>query len=213
METNKIPDIYVITAVNIGDGPSGAIATIALRKIAEMGMKKFPKEANIITRSSYVDDIVDSVATTEEAEIITNNVSFILKTGNSHIKGWIMSGNPDEFEWKILLDNNCERVLGLRWIPETDTLIFNVRVNFSRKIKGNYSQPNLLPDKLLDKIPSLTKRMILSQINGIYDPLGLVPPFVVKAKIYLRKLWALEPKLDWDDPIPQSLFKQWIDIV
>ena len=53
--------------------------------------------------------------------------------------------------------------------------------------------------------------MILSQINGIYDPLGLVSPFVVKAKMYLRKLWALEPKLDWDDPIPQSLFKQWID--
>ena len=60
-------------------------------------MEKFPKEANIITRSD-VDDIVDSVATTEEAEIVTNSISFILKTGNFHIKGWIMSGNPDEFE-------------------------------------------------------------------------------------------------------------------
>ena len=100
-------------------------------------MENFPKEANIITRSSYVDDIVDIVATTEEAEIVTNNISFILKTGNVHIKGWIMCGNPDEFEQKMLINNNCEGVSGVCWIPETHTLTFNVRINFSRKIKGS----------------------------------------------------------------------------
>ena len=45
----------------------------------------------------------------------------------------------------------------------------------------------------------LTKRSILSQVNGIYDPLELVAPFTIKAKIMLRKLWLHKEKLDWDN--------------
>ena len=42
---NRIPVIFVITAVNIGDRPSGTIATVALRKTAVMGRSSYPKEA------------------------------------------------------------------------------------------------------------------------------------------------------------------------
>jgi hypothetical protein len=52
--------------------------------------------------------------------------------------------------------------------------------------------------------------MILSQINGIYDPLGLASPFVVRAKIMMRKLWISDPKLDWDNPIPEKCQENWI---
>ena len=36
----------------------------------------------------------------------------------------------------------------------------------------------------------LTNRMILSQVNSIYDPLGLDGPYTVRAKILMRKLWT-----------------------
>ena len=36
-------DTYVITVVNIGDRPSGAIATVALRKTALLGADRYPK--------------------------------------------------------------------------------------------------------------------------------------------------------------------------
>ncbi|KAK3745438.1 hypothetical protein QZH41_005086 [Actinostola sp. cb2023] len=52
--------------------------------------------------------------------------------------------------------------------------------------------------------------MVLSQINGIYDPLGLAGPFTVRAKIMMRKLWVEQPHLDWDDPIPEERQKEWI---
>ena len=52
--------------------------------------------------------------------------------------------------------------------------------------------------------------MILSQVNGIYDPLGLVGPFKVRAKIMLRKLLVDNPqKLGWDDNIPPENIKEW----
>ena len=50
-------------------------------------------------------------------------------------------------------------------------------------------------DLCLENIPyevlvALIKRMVLSQVNGIYDPLDFVSPFTVKAKILLKKLWS-----------------------
>ena len=54
-----------------------------------------------------------------------------------------------------------------------------------------------------------TKRIILSQVNSIYDPLGLAGPFTVRAKILLRQLWGMEDKLNWDDPIPDKYTRNW----
>ena len=58
----------------------------------------------------------------------------------------------------------------------------------------------------------MSKRQILSQINSIYDPLGLLSPFTAKAKTLMRKIWATTPKVEWDDPIPVNLQKQWCKI-
>ena len=40
MDVAKEPDKYVITAVSFGDRPAGNIATMALRKSAEMEIEK-----------------------------------------------------------------------------------------------------------------------------------------------------------------------------
>ena len=48
-----------------------------------------------------------------------------------------------------------------------------------------------LANNAIRKVPpqQLTKRMLLSQINSVYDPLGLAGPFTVRAKILMRHLW------------------------
>ena len=48
-----------------------------------------------------------------------------------------------------------------------------------------------------------TKRNILSIIAKSFDPLGLLSPMLMVAKIVLQKLWQL--KLNWDQPIPSEL--------
>ena len=55
----------------------------------------------------------------------------------------------------------------------------------------------------------LTKRLVLAHVNRIYDPLGLISPFTIKAKILSRKLWTVEPKLEWDDPLSGYLLIEW----
>ena len=61
LETKRQPHIYVITAVNIGDCPSGTIATVALRKTVDANKEVYPMTADIIIKSTFVDDIIDSV--------------------------------------------------------------------------------------------------------------------------------------------------------
>lgn len=53
----------------------------------------------------------------------------------------------------------------------------------------------------------ITKRIILSSITQIFDPLGLIGPVIIKAKILLQSLWQL--KIDWDTPVPESIRIIW----
>lgn len=45
----------------------------------------------------------------------------------------------------------------------------------------------------------ITKRHILSVVAQIYDPLGLLGPVILKAKVLLQKLCEL--KISWDDSL------------
>ena len=47
-----------------------------------------------------------------------------------------------------------------------------------------------------------THRGILSAIGSVYDPLGIVAPFVTKGKIILQSLCRY--KLDWDQSIDKE---------
>ena len=55
LDTNKVPDHYVLKTVTFGDKPGGAIAMLALRKTAQMSLK-YPLATRTIMEDSYVDD-------------------------------------------------------------------------------------------------------------------------------------------------------------
>ena len=61
------PDTYVIQRVSFGDKPSATIATVALRKTAQMGKELNPEEAKIVMENTYMDDIIDSVSDKRKA--------------------------------------------------------------------------------------------------------------------------------------------------
>lgn len=53
----------------------------------------------------------------------------------------------------------------------------------------------------------MTKRSLLSDINSIYDPIGLISPILIKGKIFLQQLWSL--KLDWDEVLSDDICSRW----
>ncbi|RLU16083.1 hypothetical protein DMN91_011841 [Ooceraea biroi] len=56
----------------------------------------------------------------------------------------------------------------------------------------------------------LTKRLILSEVVQIFDPLGFVSPVVIRAKMLLQELWLC--KLNWYDSLPFQVTSRWLNI-
>ena len=53
---------------------------------------------------------------------------------------------------------------------------------------------------------------MLSTINGLYDPLGIVAPFTLTGKLLLRVLresMATNHDLTWDEPLPEKITDRW----
>ena len=158
-----------------------------------MAQEKYPQEAKIIRDNTYMDDIIESVGDRERAESVTRNIEKLVDIGGFKVKGWTISGSSDSRNEKEIPSKTCapaEKVLGVCWRPVEDLFCFKVTLNFSRRKRKLYTEPDIESHQLKERFPvKLTKRMILSQINSIYDPLGLTDPFTVRAKIMMRKLW------------------------
>ena len=56
---------------------------------------------------------------------------------------------------------------------------------------------------------SLTKRMMLSQVSSMYDPLGLIGPVILVGKLLLQEVTRCNPPQAWDDPIHDGLTEKW----
>ena len=210
------PDVYVMTAVSFGDKPAAAIAALALKKTAEMSEEQFPEASNTIKKNAYVDDIIDSFDNHEEAKRITKNIDQVLAKGSFKIKEWEISGESTSEGPRGVcnaLDETTaspsSKVLGIVWDSQQDILRYIAKVNFSQKKRKLHTEPNLVAENLENGIPKiLTRRIILSLVNGIFDPVGLAVPFVVTAKILMRRL-TME-KLDWDETIPETERAKWV---
>ena len=79
-----------------------------------------------------------------------------------------------------------ERALGTLWNPNNDTI--NVKT-------------------VMKPFP-LSKRGLLSFISSVFDPLGLLAPSMLEAKLILQQLWKIS--LDWDEEIPPNLNNRWL---
>ena len=205
MDGTREPDTYIIQRVSFGDKPSGTIATIALRKTAEMMRNEYPEAADIIQNNTYMDDIIESKDNITIAHELSQDIEKAIIKGGFQVKEWIFSGDISKQEETIMVQKphtSTEKILGIKWSPCEDQLYFEVKIKFSSKRKTTALQTNNTATEIPPQ--QLTKRMILSQINSVYDPLGLAGPFTVRAKILMRHLWGSDQKLDWDDPIPEE---------
>ena len=196
MDSTREPDTYIIQRISFGDKPSGTIATIALRKTAEMTRNEYPKAADIIQNNTYMDDIIERKDNLAMARKLSQDIEKVFIKEGFQVKEWIFSGDISKQGETIMVQKphtSTEKILGIKWSPYEDQLCFEVKIKFSPKRKITALQAN----NTITEIPpqQLTKRMILSQINSVYDPLGLAGLFTVRTKILMRHLWGSDQKL------------------
>lgn len=186
-----------------GATDSPCCASYALRRTVDDNESKFSKEVVDAARNSfYMDDLMKSTNNEESGYVLATELRQLMKLGGFNLVKFISNSNklmkrlPKEILARpvdsIFIENSeegkiIERVLGVKWNLSDDTFTFT-------------SSPSKV---------HVTKRGILSVASSIFDPLGFIAPFVVRAKIILQELWRI--KVGWDDEVPENIKNQWIE--
>lgn len=187
---------YNLTVVTYGLASSGHSAVRAMIQCARDQAKTHPHAAGVVESSMYMDDLLAGADTIDEGKILSQEIDDILRTGGFELRHWasncpeienLMEGGSKEI---IELGEADEtKVLGLRWLKNSDELTIFVRT----------AQPSEHP----------TKREILSEIARLYDPNGLIGPVIVRGKVLMQDIWRIK-ELDWDKAVPDDIRERWL---
>ena len=207
---DRTPDVWAITRVNLGDRPSGTISIVARDLTADKFQSINPEAAEMIKNQTFTDDTINSVESIPTAKKLADDASSILRPGGFRYKEWITGGiNPEDGSIIPNETVDVKTVLGSSWDLRDDTIIFPSKINFSAKKRKQRTEPNVTLQNIHEKLPPLTRRIVLEQTMGIYDPYGILAPLVLKAKILLRDTWILQMK--WDEVLPDEMQESWTE--
>ena len=155
-----------------------------------------PSVEHTILKSFYVDDLLQSFPTTDEAIDIMRNTKEALKHGGFNLTKF--TSNHDEIlthidasdrakEVKGLVPDSVSKGLGVNWD------VFNDCFQYVNKVFTADAPP--------------TRKSILSHVSSMYDPLGLIIPIVIHGRLLFQE--AIRLRLGWDDPVTPSLNSKW----
>ena len=143
--------------------------------------------ARLLQDSLYVDNAVTGVDTVEDASRFCREATALMLNGGFRLRSWAC--NDSELQSVFTTDgvadsNTTVPVLGLQWNVAANTLQF--------------TQHAVIPAQ-----SPVTKRTALQIVSRVYDPLGLMSPVTISAKIFLQDLW--KQNIGWDDWLPDDL--------
>ena len=175
-------------------------------KNAERFASEFPDAVDGIINKHYIDDYLDCADTEEEAKKLIQDVVMIHRKGGFQIVGWTSSSRDvlDSLPTDLKSDGQKDlepesdlpmaRVLGLYWDPNQDAFTFTCKFNN-------------VNDEIVNGVTRPTKREMLKLVMSVFDPLGFLSHFTIKAKILLQEVWR--SKIEWDDQVPEDSFVKW----
>ena len=196
--TNEIV-LFQYTRHIFGSKDSPTCANYALRRTATDNESTYPDAALAVKEKFYMDDYLESMETSEEVLTRSQALLDLLNKGGFKLRKFVSNvqeiadkrnGNTEscqkQDEAKGFPDTlgNSSHVLGLKWYHTTDTLIV------SRGTDRTVQTP-------------LTQRSVLSLVSSVFDPIGLVAPFTVKACLILEEIWRLSGQ-EWDNELPKE---------
>ena len=196
--------VYQYVRHIFGSKDSPTCANYALQQTARDNRKKFPEAAKSVENNFYMDDYLESSATINEATKKAQDLVKMLSTGgftltkfvsnvpnlSSRLDPKIKLGTKTDEKLLAAEDENSH-VFGLKWNHRFDTLVV------SRGTNPDLNRP-------------VTQRVVLSLVSAVYDPIGLVSPYTLTARLLLRDIWRLNGQ-QWDNNLPDEICKKFLD--
>ncbi|XP_062710719.1 uncharacterized protein LOC115269391 [Aedes albopictus] len=198
------PNVYVMTVMTFGACCSPTTAQYVKNINAKRFEADFPQAVEAIVKKHYVDDMLASVETEEEAVKLAQDVKRIHAAGGFEMRNWLSNSlivreslQEDTSTEKYLgaeEENFTEKVLGLWWNTNTDCFTFKVSQRYDRDLLSGCRRP--------------TKREVLRTLMMMFDPLGFISHFLMYLKVLMQEIWR--SSIDWDTPIEEPQFQKWL---
>ncbi|XP_055586245.1 uncharacterized protein LOC129738941 [Uranotaenia lowii] len=198
------PEVYVVTVMTFGAACSPSSAHYVKNRNADRFEEQYPRAVQCIKYEHYVDDMLTSVETEEEAVKLADEVRWIHAQGGFEIRNWLSNSSyvvKSLLEEPIVEKNlsvgpemSTEKVLGMWWDTTTDTFTFKLSPKHDAELLSGARIP--------------TKREVLRTLMTVYDPMGLIGNFLIYLKILLQEIWRSGS--GWDDEINARLTEKWL---
>ncbi|XP_055622690.1 uncharacterized protein LOC129766204 [Toxorhynchites rutilus septentrionalis] len=196
-DKNTTLKIFQLQTVTYGTNSASFLATRVLKQLAEDEKVKFPLAAPVIRSDFYMDDLLTGCEdlnklkeTCSQLVSMLDSAGFQLRKFSSNSQD-VLNMIPEHLrESKTILEfesGSSIKTLGLLWEPASDFISYNV--------------PDWSP------IERYTKRIMLSRMSRLFDPLGLLGPLVVTAKITMQLVW--KEQIPWDSTLPPVIRQMW----
>lgn len=187
---------FQLNTVTYGTRPAPYLAIKCLKEISQENKTQFPLAASFLERHFYVDDGLGGADSLSIALETQRQLQQVMAKYGFYLRKWcanhtqLLRNIPND-DQEVSLDFSTDKTdytktLGLVWLPKDDLL----------KIKVN-----------IQPIKTVTKRTVTSDLARIFDPLGILSPVVVKAKMFIQELWTLN--LSWDEAVPLEFDSRW----
>ncbi|KAL0829306.1 hypothetical protein ABMA28_004108 [Loxostege sticticalis] len=190
-----------LNTVTYGLKPSSYLATRCLIELADRYQDQFPLASQILKNNTYVDDVLSNSDSQQTLTQMQDELVKLLSLGGFQLHKWasncsnILSNVPKEAQHFGELDlqkhDMSVKTLGVTFHVEDDVF------------KTTSPEPYT---SLSD-----SKREILSHISKFYDPMGLIGPILVQAKLIMQCLWA--SNTEWDSIPAPDIRTMWSNFV
>ena len=202
LDLDKSPCVYEFTRLVFGVNASPFLAQYVSQFHAQLFQQSHQRAAETILKSTYMDDSMDSVTDEDEGIKLYKELSDLWKRAGMFTHKWLSNSStvlkeiPQQDRVKELeLDRNnliVAKTLGVLWTATEDVFTFNFTT--------------------VEQELRFTKRSFLKKIAMLFDPLGFLGPFIIRAKILMQEIWI--EGLGWDDTLPDEMnkkIKTWFD--
>ena len=181
--------------------------------------KDKPEAVESVRHSCYMDDVGDTRDEEKEAWQLAKELIQLLPMCGMPVRKFYTNSplvlskiDPELLAKQIRFNETNDviyengKVLGMQYdATENDCLVFTSK--FQNMDDFILWKNRGTETKVKDN--EWTKRLILRAAASVFDPLGLISPFTVRAKVLLQRIWNL--KISWDEPLPDEIIKKWFD--
>ena len=215
-------EVYAYTRATFGNLAAGLVLSIAKRRVADEGMGIDAMAAEQLKEFTYVDDLImgGTVRDVERMRGVridgqySGTIPQILALGRLEVKFMAISGSDDKHEE----EQPGGKALGVGYYLKRDLIHFQLRPGFYLSKGLRADQARVLRILNEDDIQALktgnlflSRRQVLSMVMGVYDPLGLISPALVKGKLLLRRLYGTGGCVGWDQDLVGTKKSLWAD--